>query len=178
MLGVLDRPDEGRVELDGEDPWRVGAGARAALRLSAVGFVFQQGNLLPHLDARENVALPAWQLHGSRGRALEAADALLDRFGLAARARTRAAALSTGEAQRASIARALVNGPRLVLADEPTGSLDSASAAVVLDALSEVCRRGAALLLVTHDASVAARAERRLTMRDGRLEESGAATAP
>src|SRR5262245_46420977 len=80
MLGVLDRPDEGRVELEGCDPWSVDAGARAALRLSTVGFVFQQGNLLPHLDARENVALPAWQLHGSRGRALAAADALLDRF--------------------------------------------------------------------------------------------------
>jgi ABC-type lipoprotein export system ATPase subunit len=167
MLGLLDRPDAGRMTLDGEDPWALGAGARAALRLAAVGFVFQQGNLLAHLDARENVALPAWRLCGSRARALEAADALLDRFGLAARARTRAAVLSTGEAQRVAIARALVNRPRLVLADEPTGSLDSVSANAVLEALEGVTAHGSALLLVTHDATVAARARRALTMRDG-----------
>ena len=169
MLGLLDHPDEGRIVLGGKDVSRLDAGERADLRLLSIGFVFQQNNLLPHLDARENVALPAWRRTGSRARSLETAGALLDRFGLAARARTPAVALSTGEAQRVAIARALVNGPRLVLADEPTGSLDSTSAAVVLDALDEICRSGAALLVVTHDAAVAARAGRRLAMRDGRL---------
>jgi putative ABC transport system ATP-binding protein len=173
MLGLLDRPDEGRVRVAGHDAWSLGSGARAALRLAAIGFVFQQNNLLPHLDARDNVALPAWHLGGSRQRALAAADALLDRFGLTARARTKAAALSTGEAQRAAIARALINGPKLVLADEPTGALDSESAHVVLEALDEVRRSGAALLVVTHDKEVAARADRRLAMRDGLLTDNG-----
>src|SRR5262249_37333529 len=103
--------------------------------------------------------------------ALRAADKLLERFGLAHRAATRAAHLSTGEAQRAAIARALVNGPRLVLADEPTGSLDSANTATVLDALTEVTASGAALLVATHDPTIAARG-RQVAMRDGRLGES------
>lgn len=169
MLGLLDRPASGRVLLDGRDMWAESARARADHRLRRFGFVFQQHNLLGHLTALENVALPAWRLCGSRASAVDAARRLLDRFGLLARAATRAEVLSTGEAQRVAIARALINRPGVVLADEPTGSLDSGSAEPVLAAMSEVCEEGAALLFVTHDTSVAARASRTLKMRDGRL---------
>jgi putative ABC transport system ATP-binding protein len=169
MLGLLDRPTSGKVLLGGEDAWAEKASARARLRLLCIGFVFQQNNLLAHLTARENVALPAWRAEGSREEAMARASALLDRFGLRAREGALAGLLSTGEAQRVAIARALINRPRVVLCDEPTGSLDSASASAVLDALDEVRSAGAGLLVVTHDASVAARASRTLAMRDGRL---------
>lgn len=175
MLGLLDEPSSGRVLVGGEDAWAKSASERARLRLSSIGFVFQQNNLLLHLSARENVALPAWRM-GRRGgggayeEAMERASAQLDRFGLRASMETPAGLLSTGEAQRVAIARALVNEPRVVLCDEPTGSLDSASAEAVIDCLLEVSEGGErGLLIVTHDANVAARASRTLSMRDGRL---------
>ena len=166
MLGLLDRPNRGRVSFDGEDAWSASAGRRARLRLERIGFVFQQHNLLEHLSARENVALPAWRLGRARGPALAKADALLDRLGLAARRDARARALSVGEAQRVAIARALVNEPAIVLADEPTGSLDSASAQAVLEALAGC----PTLLVVTHDVDVAGSAKRIVKLRDGLLE--------
>jgi ABC-type lipoprotein export system ATPase subunit len=169
LLGLLDRPTEGSVWLGGDEASRWSRGARARARLQRIGFVFQQLQLLDHLSARDNVALPAWRLGGSRRRALAAADAMLERVGLAGRARERTGVLSMGEAQRVALARALVNRPAIVLADEPTGSLDSASAAQVLDALREVRETGGALLVVTHDDTVAQRADRSLCMRDGRL---------
>lgn len=171
MLGLLDRPTTGRVLIDGEDAWMQGGEERARLRLERIGFVFQQGNLLDRMTARENVALAAWRATGSRRQADTMADELLERFGLAGRAHARAGVLSVGEAQRVAIARALVNRPRVVLADEPTGSLDSAASERVLAALDEVCASGAALLVVTHDQRVAARARRTLSMRDGRIVE-------
>ena len=171
LLGLLEQPTGGRLWLDGEDVAAWSASARARARLAHIGFVFQTQNLLDHLTTRENVALPAWRAGGSRSAAMRAADKLLERFGLAQRSDTRAALLSTGEAQRAAIARALVNGPRLVLADEPTGSLDSANTANVLDALTEVTASGAALVVATHDSAVAARG-RKVAMLDGRLGES------
>ena len=170
LLGLLDTPDRGSVWLDGEAVAGWSAAARARARLSRIGFVFQTQNLFDHLSARDNVALPAWRAGGSRPEALRAADALLERFGLTHRAATRADRLSTGEAQRTAIARALVNRPKLVFADEPTGSLDSENTALVLDALAEVTAGGAALLVATHDAGVAARG-RPLMMKDGRLAE-------
>ena len=136
--------------------------------MRALGRTANAQNLLDHLTARENVALPARRTGGSRSAAMRAADELLERFGLAHRAGARAGVLSTGEAQRAAIARALVNRPRLVLADEPTGSLDSANAATVLDALGEVTASGAARGVAPHDAPGAARG-RQVAMRDGRL---------
>lgn len=176
MLGLLDRPSLGRVLFEGADAWLLRAKARARLRLERIGFVFQQHNLLGHLTALENVALPSWRRLGSRSAAEREGRALLERFGLGGRAGTKAALLSMGEAQRVAIARALINGPSLVLADEPTGSLDSASAAPVLAAMDEICAGGAALLVVTHDASVAARARRTVTMRDGRVEAEAGGT--
>ncbi len=174
MIGLLETPTSGRVLLDGTDGHAEGAQRRAWLRLQRIGFVFQQGNLLPHLSARENVALPAWRLGGSRGPAMGAADRLLERLGLAERAGARAAVLSTGEAQRVAIARALINRPRLVLADEPTGSLDAGSVAAVLEALDAIAADGAALLVATHDGAVAERAGRTLAMRAGRVPAEAA----
>ena len=169
MLGLLDRPTAGQLRLAGVDPWKGTVSARTLLRRERIGFVFQGNNLIEHLTARDNVALPAWRLLGSRGAALAAADALLERLGLSARAGTRAAVLSMGEGQRVAIARALVNRPQVVLADEPTGNLDKASGESVMAALGEVCVTGSALLVVTHDVGVAARANRTLTMSDGRI---------
>lgn len=174
VLGLLDRPQGGRVLLGGQDAWSLDPADRANLRLRDIGFVFQQHNLLGHLSARENVALPAWHLGGRRREALAQADAWLARLGLSAAADRRAAHLSGGEAQRVALARALINRPRLVLLDEPTGSLDSSSAQAVLAALGEVRIEGAALLLITHDPAVAAVASRQVAMRDGRLSERGA----
>jgi len=169
MLGLLDRPTAGQLRLAGVDPWKGTVSARTLLRRERIGFVFQGNNLIEYLTARENVALPAWRLLGNRGAALAAADGLLDRLGLSARADTRAAVLSMGEGQRVAIARALVNRPQVVLADEPTGNLDKASGESVMAALGKVCVTGSALLVVTHDVGVAARANRTLTMSDGRI---------
>ena len=173
MLGTLDRPDEGRIRIEGRDVAQLSEAERTRLRRERLGFVFQQSNLLPELTARENVALPAWRATGRRRDSLARADALLTRFGLAKRADARGHVLSLGEAQRVAVARAIINDPRLVLADEPTGSLDSEAARAVLDALEAVCASGTALLVVTHDPAVAARCQRRLAMADGRLRIDG-----
>lgn len=170
MIGLLDRPTSGRVLLAGHDAWSHPEPVRAEMRLAWIGFVFQQNNLLERLTARENVALPAWRLGAPRREALARADALLERFGLAARGGARAGELSVGEAQRVAIARALVNRPRVVLADEPTGSLDAASIDAVMEALLAASAEGAALVIVTHDPAVAARAGRTLRMRNGSLD--------
>jgi ABC-type lipoprotein export system ATPase subunit len=169
MLGLLDAPSSGRVLVGEKVASELPRKERAWLRLSHFGFVFQTHQLLGHLSARENVAVPHWRLHGDRRASLAAADELLDRLGVLARASLRPAQLSTGEAQRIAIARALVNRPSVVLADEPTGSLDSVSAQAVLEAL--LGARAEALLIVTHDPAVAARAQRRITLSDGAVVE-------
>ena len=167
MIGLLDRPDAGEVRIGDVEPWAASEAVRAELRLTAIGFVFQHSNLFEHLSALENVALPAWRATGDRRSAMARAQGLLEQLGVAARAASRARELSIGEAQRVAVARALVNRPRLVLADEPTGSLDAGAAAAVLDALLGTA--GVAVLIVTHDPEVAARAGRTLRMRDGKL---------
>jgi putative ABC transport system ATP-binding protein len=173
MLGTLDRPDEGRILIAGADPARMTGAARALLRRKHVGMVFQQSNLLPGLTARENVALPRWRVTRDRREAFSRAEELLARFGLTPRRHARGAVLSLGEAQRVAVARALINQPALVLADEPTGSLDSESTLAVLGALGEVCATGAALVMVTHDTAVAARCARQLVLHDGQLQVAG-----
>ena len=167
IIGLIDRPDAGTVTIDGCNAWTGSDAIRAELRLTRIGFVLQQENLIEHLTARENVALPAWRAGGSRDKAMQAADRALEGVGLAARTAVRASELSIDETQRVAVARALVNHPRLILADEPTGSLDAASATAVLDALLGAA--GVAVLLATHDPEVAARAKRTLRMRDGKL---------
>ncbi len=167
MIGLLDRPDDGTIKLGDAEPWRESSAVRAELRLRSLGFVFQHSNLLPHLTARENIVLPAWRAGTSPRQAAVRAGELLDKLGLGARANAPARELSIGEGQRVAVARALVNKPRLVLADEPTGSLDAVSAAAVLDAL--LGTEGVSVLVVTHDPDVAARADRTLHMKDGKL---------
>jgi ABC-type lipoprotein export system ATPase subunit len=172
MLGLLDRPSAGRLLFAGVDPWAAGEDARSYLRLAAIGFVFQQSNLLPHLTARDNIALPAWKFLGDRAAARRRADRLLERFGLSERAPARGGVLSLGEAQRVAIARALINAPALLIADEPTGSLDSRSSEAVLSMIDEVRAQGTAILMATHDPAVAAHMQRQVRIHDGRLLES------
>jgi predicted ABC-type transport system involved in lysophospholipase L1 biosynthesis ATPase subunit len=168
LCGGLDVPDRGRVVLGERDVTAMNAGERALLRRREVGFVFQFFHLIPTLSVTENVALPL--VLDRRRDAETQARSLLDAVGLPERADHLPGELSGGEMQRAAIARALVHGPRVLLADEPTGNLDSATAAAVLDTLCERVRdSGCALLLVTHDPTVAARADRALTLSDGRL---------
>jgi ABC-type lipoprotein export system ATPase subunit len=171
MLGLLDRPSGGRLFFGGVQPWVESAEVRAELRLTSIGFVFQQSNLLPHLTACDNVALPAWRAIGERKAARARADALLVRFGLAARRQARGGILSLGEAQRVAMARALINRPALLIADEPTGSLDSRSSQAVLAMLAEIREEGTAILLATHDPEVAAHMDRQIRIHDGRLLE-------
>ena len=170
LLGALDRPSAGSILFEGRDLGELGDRDLAELRLNAFGFVFQQFNLIPTLTALENVeaglapvGVPTDEL---RARSL----ALLDEVGLSERASHLPAHLSGGEQQRVGIARALVVGPRVILADEPTGNLDSQTGADVIELLSGLARsHGATVIVATHDAELAARAPRRLAMRDGRL---------
>jgi ABC-type lipoprotein export system ATPase subunit len=166
LAGGIDHPDQGRVLVDGVDLSTLGAGARARLRRRQIGFVFQFFQLLPSLTVRENIELPL-TFDGARAGSNTA---LLDRIGLTPKLKRFPGELSGGEMQRVAIARALVAGAPLILADEPTGNLDSATGTEVLDVLTEQVRSaGAALLLVTHDASAASRADRVLTLKDGHL---------
>jgi ABC-type lipoprotein export system ATPase subunit len=169
ILGLLDRPTDGCVHFDGADVWREPGVSHAALRLSRIGLVYQERNLLGHLTAQENVALPAWKHLGSRSKAMAVAAGMLDRLGLAEHAKSKASVLSTGEAQRVAVARALVNAPAVLLADEPTGSLDSASSHAVLAAIQDARSLGTAVIMVTHDPRTIAGFDRTLHMLDGRL---------
>jgi putative ABC transport system ATP-binding protein len=180
LLGALETPSSGAIELAGRRYEGLGDGELTALRRETIGFVFQFFNLLPTLTAKENVMLPA--LIAGRGDAMRARAAeLLGRVGLSARADHLPSELSGGEQQRVSIARALLMRPELVLADEPTGNLDSHSSAEVLELLSELNRdEGHTIVMVTHDPSVAAIAGRVLFLRDGRVAgelEDGSAQA-
>jgi putative ABC transport system ATP-binding protein len=169
LLGCLDTPTSGRYWLAGQEVARLSADARARLRNRTIGFIFQSFNLLPRLSARDNVRLPL--LYGGRGRAAEAPVRLaLEQVGLADRAEHRPSQLSGGQRQRVAIARALVTQPRLLLADEPTGNLDSATGQEILGLLTALCAAGHTLLVVTHEAQVAACAHRVLHMRDGALQ--------
>jgi putative ABC transport system ATP-binding protein len=166
LLGGLEAPSGGRVLFEGREPG--GPRVWSRLRARRIGFVFQAYHLLPALSAWENVQLPMLGVVAGAARRAERARALLERLGLGRRLHHRPAALSGGERQRVAIARSLANAPDLILADEPTGNLDSAASAEILDLLVEVrAERGAALVLVTHDAAAASRAERVVRLADG-----------
>jgi putative ABC transport system ATP-binding protein len=167
LLAALDAPDAGSIRIAGHD---LASGRDLShFRARHVGMVFQLHNLLPALTASENVQLPLFELGLSARERRARAERLLAAVGLAGREGNRPPQLSGGERQRVAIARALANEPPILLADEPTGSLDSRSGRLVLDLLDELRRsRGLTLVLVTHDAAVAARADRIVTMLDGR----------
>ena len=168
ILGCLDTPDEGRVVVDGHDLTRFSAAERARFRAERVGFVFQQYHLVPYLTALENVMLA--QYFHSLADESEAADALR-RVGLGERLSHLPSELSGGEQQRVCIARALINQPDLVLADEPTGNLDAVNEAIVLSLFADFHREGRTVLMVTHDQEVARMADRRIELHHGRLTE-------
>ncbi len=170
LLGCLDKPSSGEYRLDGEAVAALDDERVSALRSRKIGFVFQSFFLLPRLNVLENVLLPLRYAHEPDPGAPARARALLQRVGLSDRLDHRPNELSGGQQQRAAIARALVRQPRLLLADEPTGNLDSKSAADVLGLIEELHAEGQTIVLVTHDADVAARAPRHVRLRDGRVE--------
>jgi putative ABC transport system ATP-binding protein len=170
ILGCLSRPTRGRYRFGGRDVEALGPDALARLRGEEIGFVFQSFNLLPRLDLVENVALPLAYRGVARRERPRRALVSLERVGLAHRARHRPAEISGGERQRVAIARALVNHPALVLADEPTGNLDSKTGDEILALFRGIHAEGHTVVVVTHDPHVSAQARRRLSLRDGQVE--------
>ena len=170
ILGCLSRPSAGTYEFEGRRVDQIDDVALAALRGERIGFVFQTFNLLPRLTALENVELPMLYRRVARRQRRVRAAALLERVGLAGRAAHRPSELSGGERQRVAIARALVNQPSVILADEPTGALDSATGAAIMDLIQGLNRGGQTVVVVTHDPTIAARMHRILHLRDGVVE--------
>ena len=178
ILGCLDRPNEGVYRLDGDDVGALSEDEVSAIRRHKIGFVFQTFHLVPRLSAEENVAFPMVFAGVPRGERSERVAAALAAVGLARRATHRPAELSGGECQRVAIARATVMRPQVLLADEPTGNLDSVAGRQVMDLLEAMNAGGLTLLVVTHDPAVAARASRVLIMKDGRIAERASGTNP
>jgi putative ABC transport system ATP-binding protein len=167
-LAGLDEPDGGMVRVDGERLSRRPEEARARVRARGIGILYQQGNLVSHLSAEDNIALTQRLAGGRTGAAWRGE--VLERCGLTARAHARPAQLSGGELARAGLAVALANDPRVLLADEPTGELDEATAERVLGLLHDRAAAGGAVVIVTHSPEVAATADREIRLRDGRIE--------
>ncbi len=179
LLGALDIPDRGSVEFRGQSLFTASNRVRAAYRNRDVGFVFQFYHLLPELNVLENVVIPClvgltfWQWQAYKREARRTAEEILDRMGLEDRLKHRPGELSGGERQRVAIARALVNRPALLLADEPTGNLDTAIGGEILDLLAELNEAGQTIVMVTHDEAVASRAHRRVHLSEGVIREVG-----
>jgi putative ABC transport system ATP-binding protein len=174
IAGLLEAFDEGRYELDGVDVSRMGDDQRSRIRNQKIGFVFQAFNLIPDLQVIDNIEVPLrYRGLPAAERRRRAADALA-RVGLSARARHYPNELSGGQQQRVAIARALAGQPRLLLADEPTGNLDSQMARSVMDLLEELHREGATIVMVTHDPQLAARAQRNVHVIDGQVVDIAA----
>jgi lipoprotein-releasing system ATP-binding protein len=170
VAGLLDRPDGGSVVIEGRDAGGLPDAARTAIRRDTIGFVYQFHHLLPEFSALENVVLPQMIAGRPRRVAVDRATTLLTTFGLAARLGHPPGKLSGGEQQRVAIGRALANAPKLLLADEPTGNLDVATAEAVFAELLAIVRdHGLAALIATHNPDLAARMDRTITLRDGRL---------
>ena len=171
IMGGLDRPTSGQVHLDGAELTRLGPAELARTRARAIGFVFQSFNLLAHLTALENIELALW--FGGKGRddAHARAMSLLDSVGLKEKAHMLPGTLSGGQQQRVAVARALANDPDILLMDEPTGNLDSASEADLLNLLKRLHEQGRTIVMVTHNPAVAKHAQRLVRVRDGRIEE-------
>jgi lipoprotein-releasing system ATP-binding protein len=185
VLGLLDKPTEGRVHVMGQDAWSRSTAERARMRNQEIGFVFQFYHLLPELTALENALLPAMIAESrlawvkSKKRHEDRARQLLDRFGKTPRLHHRPPQLSGGERQRVAMARALLHDPRILLADEPTGNLDSATGEKVLQLLfEEQARRELTMVLVTHDERIAALCRRTLYMGDGQIQADSAIPVP
>jgi len=175
ILGCLDRPTEGRYVLDGQPVDELNDDGLARVRSRSIGFVFQSYNLLPRTTALENVAAPLMYQGVPRKERLAQAQAVLERLGLGDRLNHLPSELSGGQQQRVGIARAIVTEPALILADEPTGNLDSRSGAEVLSLFRDLHKLGRSIVLITHDVDVAQAADRAVHLRDGRIQEAVAA---
>jgi putative ABC transport system ATP-binding protein len=169
VIGLLDRPTHGTYRLDGKVVSRLRANTRAKVRRDKIGFVFQSFNLLPRLNVIENVALPLAYKGVLQTRRLKRAAYMLDRVGLADREYYMPRHLSGGQTQRVAIARALINDPQIIIADEPTGNLDSASSRLVMELLSDIHKAGNTIIMVTHNPELTRYARRVLFMHDGEI---------
>ncbi len=173
LVGCLDSPTAGTITLGGVDIKLLSENELARVRRKMIGFVFQTFNLIPSLSAKENVALPMRFDGFSKSAAQQKADALLEMVGLGHRQNHKPSELSGGERQRVSIARALINDPHMILADEPTGNLDTKSGQNVVDLLEGLHENGITLIVITHDENISKRASRRLHIVDGRFVDEG-----
>ena len=171
IIGCLDKPTSGSFYLDGKDILKYKDNALSTVRLNTIGFVFQSFHLLPRQSAISNVEMPLNYAHVPKKERRERAFAALDRVGLADRVDFRPNQLSGGQMQRVAIARAIVNNPRLLLADEPTGALDSKSGRQVMELFQKLNDEGVTVLMITHDPDIAAHAKRVVMIRDGELQE-------
>ena len=169
VLGCLDRPTSGEYFLDGNDVAKLDDDALSEIRLRYLGFVFQSFNLIPQLTVAENIALPLYYLGVSAEESRARAEKLAARVGLSERLEHRPSELSGGQQQRVAIARALANDPVLLLADEPTGNLDSAMSVEIMKLLTELHEEGKTIIMVTHEPDIAEFAQKRLVMKDGRV---------
>ena len=169
LIGCLDRPTSGKVKIAGEDLSKLNDKKLTSLRNLAIGFVFQSFFLLPKTDALDNVATPLFYRGVSSKEARKKAMQMLSKLGLADRHSHQSTELSGGQQQRVAIARALVTEPSLILADEPTGALDSNTGKQVMDLFQELNKEGKTIVLITHDLDVAAKAKRRITLKDGKV---------
>ncbi|MCL6525159.1 MAG: ABC transporter ATP-binding protein [Thermoflavifilum sp.] len=170
ILGCLDTPTEGHYFLNGQDVSGMDDDALAAVRNKQIGFVFQQFNLLPRLNALENVAMPLIYSGIPKKERAEKARAMLEKVGLGERWNHRPNELSGGQCQRVAIARALVNDPAIILADEPTGNLDSKTSIEIMDIFTQIHASGNTVILVTHEEDIAEHAHRIIRLRDGVIE--------
>jgi len=177
LLGFLDQPTMGTICFEGTDVSQIGANERARIRSEKIGFVFQSFNLLPRLNVTQNVLLPHYYRKSPDPGAKERAHAALATVGMTDREHHRPSQLSGGQRQRVAIARALTNSPSLILADEPTGNLDSVTAASILDLFTELNRQGRTVIIVTHDANVASRTKRQVHVADGMILSDDACTS-
>jgi len=169
LMGALDRPTKGKILLDGKDIGKLDDAQLAKVRGKKIGFVFQFFQLVPSLTAQENVALPMWFQDVSYGDSIEKAKTLLESVGLAHRFDHLPNQMSGGEQQRVAIARALANDPSIILADEPTGNLDTESGAGVIETLKKLHKLGKTVIIVTHDTAVAGIPDKHISLMDGRV---------
>ena len=172
LLGCLDRPSSGRYFFDGGDVAGLDDDERSELRLRRIGFIFQSFNLIAQLTVQENIELPLFYLGWTEAEGAVRAQELAERVGLGDRLRHRPSELSGGQMQRVAIARALANDPGLLLADEPTGNLDSTTGQQIMELLVELNEAGKTILMVTHEPEIAVHAKSRLHLRDGRVVDS------
>ena len=176
LLGCLDHPTSGSYELAGQDVSNMGDDALSEIRLRYLGFIFQSFNLLPQLTVRRNIELPLYYQGWSADRSRERACELAARVGLESRLHHRPTELSGGQRQRVAIARALANDPAVILADEPTGNLDTETGIEIMSMLRDLHKQGKTIVMVTHEPDIAAYADRQLHMLDGRIASAGAMT--